>query len=490
MIGKINIIGLGPGGIEDISLGTMEKMKHFQHVYLRTRKHPTVSYLEKIGIVFKSFDSIYDQGENFQEVYHKIVLELIEKAKQEKEIVYAVPGHPLVAEETVERILKLSEQQKLEVEILPAMSFIDAMIQSLKIDPIYGLKIIDALEMDSQGVDPKIGNIITQVYSPLIASETKLKLMEYYKDETMIIIVRAAGVEGEEKIVQIPLYELDRQPWIDYLTSVYIPPVVEVQQMSGGQIQRLEEIVSILRGKNGCPWDKKQTHESLKENFIEEVYEVIDAICKEDMKNLEEELGDVLLQVVFHSQIAKEKGYFDLQDVIRGICEKLIYRHPHIFGNVDVKTSKEVLINWEKLKKIEKDMNTQTEVLKAVPNSLPALMRAYKVQKKAADIGFDWESIEDVIEKIKEEFYEFLEVYSTSNPDKIVEELGDLLFSVVNGARFLKIQPEIALGKATEKFIHRFSYMEDEAKKQNKNLEEMSLEQMNQLWNQAKKSKI
>lgn len=485
MDGKISIVGLGPGSIQDISLGAIEKMKHCQHVYLRTLKHPNVSYLKDMGIAFESFDFAYEEGEDFQKVYHKIAVEIVEKAKKNKEVVYAVPGHPLVAEETVERILKFGPEQGVKVEIFPAMSFIDTLIHRLKIDPIHGLKIVDGLEISSQGVDPKVGNIITQVYSPLVASEIKLKLMEYYKDETMLFMIKAAGVEGKEKIVHIPLYELDRQPWIDYLTSVYIPPV-KTEQLSGGQIKRLQDIVAILRGENGCPWDRQQTHESLKQNFIEEAYEVIDAIHQKSMVSLEEELGDVLLQVVFHSQIAEENGHFHLEDVIKGICDKLIYRHPHIFGDMDAKTSEEVLTNWEKLKKVEKGMQTQTEVLKAVPNSFPALMRAYKVQKRAADVGFDWENIEDAIKKVKEEFGEFQEVYFTSNQDKIIEELGDLLFSIVNVARFLKIQPEMALGQTTEKFIHRFSYIEDEAKKQNKNLEDMSLEEMDKLWNHAK----
>src|SRR5690554_4041219 len=206
MNSKIIIIGLGPGSVDDISLGSIERLKKCSHIYLRTQQHPIVSYLKKIGINFSSFDWIYNESQDFQEVYQKIAKEVIKRAKEEKEIIYAVPGHPLVAEETIERIIKLCKKEEIELQILPAMSFIDALINVLEIDPIHGLKIIDGLQINSQGCDTRVGNIITQVYSPLVASDIKLQLMEYYRDETMIWVVRAAGVEGQEKIVHIPLY--------------------------------------------------------------------------------------------------------------------------------------------------------------------------------------------------------------------------------------------------------------------------------------------
>lgn len=485
MDSKIIIIGLGPGSVDDISLGSIERLKKCSHIYLRTHQHPIVPYLREIGIKFNSFDWVYNESQDFQEVYEKIAKKVIERAKEEKEIVYAVPGHPLVAEETVERIIKLCKVSEVEVKILPAMSFIDALINVLEIDPIHGLKIIDGLQIPSQGCDTRVGNIITQVYSPLVASEIKLQLMEFYRDETMIWVVRAAGVEGLEKIVHIPLYELDRQPWIDYLTSVYIPPV-SIELLAGGQMERLLDIMNVLRSENGCPWDRGQNHSSLKQNLIEEAYEVIDAIDKNSMVDLEEELGDVLLQVVFHSQIGKENGHFSFNDVIRGICDKLVYRHPHIFSNVKANTTQEVLTNWEKLKKVEKGMESQTEVLKAIPSSLPALMRAYKIQKKAADVGFDLPDIENAMKKVKEEWNELIEVYSGSDEERIIEETGDLLFSIVNIARFLKVQPEIALGQSIDKFIKRFSYIEEISHKSCNNMENMTLEEMNNLWEQSK----
>jgi tetrapyrrole methylase family protein/MazG family protein len=481
-MGKITIIGLGPGGIDDISLGAIDKLKNSSNIYLRTEIHPIVPVLKEMSINFKSFDWVYEEHKDFQEVYKQITEELIMRARNEGDIVYGVPGHPLVAEETVERIMKISNKRAIEVEVIPSMSFIDRLINVLGIDPIMGLKIVDGLQIITQGCDIKVGNIITQVYSPLIASEVKLQLMEYYKDETPIWVIRAAGVKDREKIEKVPRYELDRLSWIDHLTSVYIPPM-DLKHLSGGQIDRLVAIMDTLRSEKGCPWDRKQDHSSLKENLIEEAYEVIDAIENQSMEDLEEELGDVLLQVVFHSQIAKENGFFNFNDVVRNICDKLVYRHPHIFSNVKATTSEEVLTNWEKLKKIEKGMTSQTEVLRSIPPSLPALMRAYKVQKKAGDVGFDWPEIENVMGKVEEEWNELLEVYYSAEKGKIVEELGDLLFSIVNISRFLKIQPELALGQAIEKFIERFSYIE---KNTDKNFEEMTLEEMDRLWEQSK----
>ena len=252
----------------------------------------------------------------------------------------------------------------------------------------------------------------------------------------------------------------------------------------------LLEIMRILRSENGCPWDRKQTHESILPNLLEETFEVIDAVKKNNKNALKEELGDLLLQIVFHARMAEEDNLFSMEEVIDGICKKLILRHPHIFGDVIVHTAEEVLENWEQIKKVEKGYHTQTEVLKSVPEVFPALMRAYKVQKKAAEIGFDWDNIEDVIKKVEEEKNELLEALKEDNNSKIVEEYGDFLFSIVNFARFLKINPEFALTNTTEKFINKFEYVENTAISQGKKLEEMTLKEMDELWEESKRKEI
>ncbi len=249
----------------------------------------------------------------------------------------------------------------------------------------------------------------------------------------------------------------------------------------------LVQVIRILRGENGCPWDRVQTHASIRQDMLEEAYEAADAIDKGNMENLCEELGDVLMQVVFHAEIEAEKGGFTIEDVIRGICEKMVYRHPHVFGNGEVQadTAEQVLVNWEELKKKEKHTETQTEVMKNVPDALPALIRARKVQKKAADVGFDFPDALGAIQKVYEEIQELEESVKLENGTE-EEEFGDILFALVNISRFLKINPEFALTKAIKKFINRFEYIEKSALLQGKDLSGMTLEEMDLLWDEAK----
>lgn len=246
----------------------------------------------------------------------------------------------------------------------------------------------------------------------------------------------------------------------------------------------LLNIMAILRGENGCMWDRQQDHHSIRRNFIEETYEVCEAIDNEDIALLKEELGDVLLQVVFHTRIEEEKGNFNIDDVADGICKKLIFRHPHIFGTVDVSSTEEILNNWDDLKKEEKGQKSTTDTLNSVARSLPALIRAEKVQHKAAKVGFDWDDISGALDKVQEELDE---VKRALNGDgNVSEEVGDLLFAAVNVARFANTDPESALNGTTEKFIRRFSYVENTAAAQGKQLETMTLEEMDDLWNEGK----
>lgn len=248
----------------------------------------------------------------------------------------------------------------------------------------------------------------------------------------------------------------------------------------------LIDIMKLLRSESGCPWDREQTHESLKRYLIEETYEVLEVIDLNDKKRLCEELGDLLLQIVFHAQIAKEENEFSMEDVITGICKKMVLRHTHVFGQDKADTADDVVTNWEEIKKKEKGVKSQTEVLKDVPSNLPALMRSYKVQQKASQVGFDWDNVEDVFSKVSEEIDELKDVYKSKDVERINDEMGDVLFSIVNLSRFLKVQPELALTGTINKFIKRFEFVEKESKKAGKTLSEMSLEEMDELWNKAK----
>ncbi|MDF2632602.1 MAG: mazG [Caproiciproducens sp.] len=251
-------------------------------------------------------------------------------------------------------------------------------------------------------------------------------------------------------------------------------------------IEDMLNIMAILRSPEGCPWDREQTHKSIRSCFIEETYEVVEAIDTDDSELLQEELGDVLLQVLFHSQLESEKGSFNFSDVVDGIAKKMIIRHPHVFGDTVVSNSDEVLVNWDAIKKQTKSQSSQTEVLQSVSKALPALMRSAKVQHKAAKVGFDWPDVSGALDKVAEETDELKEAVASGNQEDCVEELGDLLFSVVNVARFLEVEPEHALSLSCDKFISRFQEMEQLAKERGVDMASSTLNQLDLLWNEIK----
>ncbi|MGI6605229.1 MAG: nucleoside triphosphate pyrophosphohydrolase [bacterium] len=249
----------------------------------------------------------------------------------------------------------------------------------------------------------------------------------------------------------------------------------------------LVEVMAKLRGPTGCPWDKEQDHASLRRYLIEECYEVIEAIDAHDMNNLREELGDLLLQVVFHARLAEEAGAFDINDVVQGIVKKMIRRHPHVFGETEVGSSAEVLVNWQEIKKQEKEeAGKKAAILDGVPRGLPALLRAYKIQGRAARVGFDWPDANGAWEKVDEEISELKAAVERGNHDAVSEELGDLIFAVVNVARFLQVEPELALTATTRKFEERFAFIEQAAAASGRSAADLSLAEMDNLWEKAK----
>lgn len=254
-------------------------------------------------------------------------------------------------------------------------------------------------------------------------------------------------------------------------------------------MQDLLSIMKILRAPGGCPWDSEQTHQSIKKNLIEETYEVVEAINKEDNELLCEELGDLLMQVVFHAQMEEETGAFSFNDVTDGVCKKLIERHPHIFGEVSVSGVDDVLTNWDAIKRKTKGQKTTGDSMLSVPRELPALMRATKLQKKAADVGFDWNDVSGALDKISEEAAELRAAIDNKDSDNMTEELGDLLFSVVNASRFIKVDAEEALTAANDKFLARFVQVEKLANERGIDMKASSLEELDALWNEVKQKK-
>ncbi|MGG3468389.1 nucleoside triphosphate pyrophosphohydrolase [Neobacillus pocheonensis] len=484
MVKKIEVLGLGAGDLEQLPVGIYKKLLRSNHIYLRTKEHPVVSELEKEGMNYTSFDSVYEKHDQFEAVYQEIASTLIEKTQTE-DVIYAVPGHPLVAEQTVQLLLEKGPKEGIEIIIGGGQSFIDAIFTALKIDPVEGFQLLDGTSLHSNQLNLNQHIMISQVYDQFVASEVKLTLMEKLPDDYGVTIVTGAGSK-EEVIEKVPLFELDRNVSLNNLTSVYVPPVKD-EQIMWKNFSKLREIIAELRGPNGCPWDKEQTHESLKKYLIEETYEVIDAINSEDIDHLIEELGDVLLQVLLHAQIGEDDGYFSIEDVIEGLSAKMVRRHPHVFGNVQAENAEQVVQNWEEIKKQEKG-DEPSSLLEGVSLSLPNLLRAYELQKKAAKVGFDWKEITPALEKVKEELNEFIEELDGTE-DSFVrarQEFGDLLFAFVNVARFLKIHPEEALFETNEKFTRRFRYVEESVKESGRTFEAHTLEELDKYWDEAK----
>ncbi|WP_079524812.1 nucleoside triphosphate pyrophosphohydrolase [Halobacillus hunanensis] len=475
----VKILGLGAGDLEQLPLGVYRQLIHTNEpVYSRTLDHPVIRNLENEGVNFTGFDDVYEQYDQFTAVYEEIADKLADAA-QEKDIIYVVPGHPMLAERTVQLLL---EDQRVDVAIQGGQSYLDDVFSALKVDPIEGFQFLDATALDRSQLQLQNHIVLCQVYDQMIASEVKLTLMEDLPPEYPVTVITAAR-SSEEEITEVALQELDRFVAVNNLTSVYIPPVQKTNL--NHKFFRLREVIRTLRGPGGCPWDQKQTHESLRRYLIEEAYEFIDAVNRLDDQNMAEELGDVLLQVMLHSQIGEDEGFFTIDDVIASITEKMIRRHPHVFGDVQVNDADEVVTNWDQIKKQEKTGSTGS-LLDSVPTSFPALLQAEEVQKKAAKVGFDWDKVELVEDKVKEEWAEFLEAKEMNDPDEMEKEFGDWLFAITNLARHYNINGETALQRTNHKFRTRFSAMETSASNAERTIEDYSLDELEELWVAAK----
>ncbi|MEL1134822.1 nucleoside triphosphate pyrophosphohydrolase [Desulfitobacterium sp. THU1] len=472
----LHVVGLGPAGLESMTLGDYRMIKQAKRVFFRTVNHPCAQDLLAEGLQVESFDDLYDQEESFEKVYEGIVKRLEKECNIYPEVVYAVPGHPTVAERSVQLLVNMLANQ-VEIQVHPALSFLDPLFSAIPMDPVEGFLLRNYDDLKESGLTGREWLVIPQVYDGLIASEVKLDLMEVYADEAEAYVVQALGTKLQ-KVLKCQLFELDHQTF-DHLTTVVLPP-----HRAGISMTKLLEIMRTLRSPGGCPWDQEQTHTSLKPYLVEESYEVLEAIEAQDMYNLAEELGDLLLQVVFHAQVAQEAGEFQFQDVLRSIIEKMIRRHPHVFGDIEVENSTEVLKNWDQIKQKEKGEQGSEELFN-FPKGLPSLMLAVKTQKKVAKLGFDWSDFEGPLAKVYEELQELEE--AMGHGKGIEEEFGDTLFALVNLSRFLKLDPEDAVRKTVGKFQRRFLEMVKLAEDEGEKLPSLTLDQMDKYWEMAKK---
>ncbi|MCD8845337.1 MazG nucleotide pyrophosphohydrolase domain-containing protein [Staphylococcus gallinarum] len=353
MTQHITIVGLGNYGLDDLPLGIYKFLKNQPRVFTRTLEHPVIASLQDEGIEFQGFDAVYENNTTFDDVYDTIVNQLLEASKNET-IIYTVPGHPRVAETTTSKLeAYAATHDNIEVEILGGKSFIDDIFEAVKIDPNDGFTMLDATSIKANQLNGRNHTLITQVYSAMVAGDLKVTLMERYKDEHIVYIVD--GAKGNEaQVTAVPLYELDHEESrFTNLTSVFLPRLTQDSEYYSDFYFATEIIEQLVDDEHGCPWDKEQTHQSLKRYLLEETFELFEAIDNEDDWHMIEELGDILLQVLLHASIGKKSGYFDINEIVESLSAKMIRRHPHIFADEEANNIEDLKQIWSTAKSKE-----------------------------------------------------------------------------------------------------------------------------------------
>jgi tetrapyrrole methylase family protein/MazG family protein len=450
----ITIVGLGPGKADWLTQEARAALAAAREVWVRTARHPTVAELPELP--WKPMDSFYEREEDFSAVYLAIAEEILRLAERPDGVCYAVPGSPRVGEATVTQIVRLALERGKTVRIVEGLSFIEPALGALGLDGLDGLYVGDALDLAARHhppFPPSARALVAQLYSRALAADVKLTLMNQYPEEHPVRLLHSAGTPAQE-IEDLPLHAIDRSEKIAHLTTLYVPPLP-------GALEEFQETIAYLRAPEGCPWDREQTHKSIRGNLLEETYEALEALDQDDPAHTAEELGDLLLQILLHAQIATEAGEFRMADVIAGVDEKIRRRHPHVFGETKVSGVGDVLRNWEEIKAEERG------------------------QEGKQDRGLfgDWPEIKGVRAKLDEEIGE---LDAAKNDEERESELGDVIFAAVNYARWLKVDPESAVREANARFRERFGRMEAAAKRIGKPLMGMSLEELDALWEQAK----
>ena len=473
----VTVVGLGPGGPEYVTDHTRAEIARVAARFLRTARHPSASLVPDAT----TFDEVYEQADTFDDVYAEITERLVAAATLHGEVLYAVPGSPLVLERTVR---SLRADARVECRLHPAMSFLDLAWARLGVDPVEArVTLVDGHEFATAAAGLVGLLLVAHTHANWVLSDIKLAVEDATGDEPVVILQRLGT--ADEAVVHTTWADLDRTVEADHLTCVYVP---SLGAPVGAELVRFHQLARTLREQ--CPWDQEQTHATLVRYLLEETYELVDALQALDPddpatdEHLLEELGDVLYQIEFHATIAEQEGRFTMADVARNVHDKLVRRHPHVFGDVTAEDSDTVKANWDAIKREEKG---RTSVFDGVAEAQPSLAYAEAVQRKAAKVGFDWPDVHGALPKIAEEAAELLDAAAGGDADHTADELGDLLFAVVNVARHLKVEPETALRAATRKFRTRFEAVEALARERDLDLHTAGLDALDALWDEVKR---
>lgn len=497
----LTVVGLGPGDIRHLTLEAAEVLGGADSAWLRTSRHPAISHLAErfADLRLESFDHLYQSGHSLEEVHAGIVAHLLEAAR-DRDVVYCVPGSPVIGEATVDLLTFLAAAENLSLRVVNGMSFVEPVLALLGIADAAWMTLIDGVEIELLMCENALGELngkpgrlpvraavptapvlISAVYGQARVNSVQRWLGRFWPQDHEVIVVRLAGAGGGTQ-ERAPVRLLDRLTF-DQFTSVFVPavqPRADVATCSG-----LLDLTRSLRAPGGCPWDREQTHDSLKPYLLEEAYEALEALDEHDWIKLSEELGDLLFQITLHAQIAAERDEFGITDVIKNISEKLIRRHPHVFGDATMVSSAAQLERWEAMKQAERP--ARESILSGIPPAMPALPYSLAIQKRAGHQGFEWPTAEALLMKLEEELDEVRSALSgDEGRGRVMEELGDILFALVSVGRWLKIDPEEALRRANRKFVARFKHVEAHCKSEGRIMRELTPEELDILWEQSK----